>query len=188
MDSGKRLLLRLRCGQRELLTCPTEALDGGTARWNEEFVFDSDGVEAQQEEPVRTSGLEVEVWMWGEGIGPGDTGCPGPAGSQQIGNGFLGASDFLQPLSFEGPALGVPLQLFAPRGRHPSANVRVTDKRVHVQTEDAAGQIRLLTAYADRGARYEFCPAGCGAALPAVLIRLHLLLCPSALVSLWETC
>jgi hypothetical protein len=143
------LLLRLRCGDHELLTCPTKALDGGIARWNEEFVFDAD---FRQE----NAALQIEVWMWGDGTGPGETGCPGPAGSEQIGEGAVEGSELRKPADATGPVLGAPLRLFVPRSRHPQANVRLTDKRVHVQTEESAGQIRLLTAYVSDGAKYEF--------------------------------
>jgi hypothetical protein len=197
VKAGKMILMRLRCGQSELLTCPSAAIEGGAVHWNEEFIFDmSSGTNLKQEDdavgpdPVIIAGssLEVEIWMWGEGSVLGESGSPGPAGSEMIAQIVIGPEK-LRLLAQRGSAtagdasaVGAPLRLSVPTGRHPLANVRKTDKRVHVQTENSAGNVRLLITSARSDIGYEVCPAGCGAGLPIGAMRLHLLICPAALV------
>ena len=197
VETGRMVLLRLRCGQSELFTCPAETADGGTVQWNEEFIFDMDSAMAgsvgdslASESPSNLDesrpGLELDVWLWGDGSKPGTAGSPGPAGSDLIGQATMGFTELRQNIATSafGSRLGAPLRLSAPHGRHPAANVRTTDRRVHVQTEDSAGYLRVLTAFVASGSGYEFCAAGCGAALPAGLMRFHLLICPSVLVNI----
>ena len=193
---GKMILMRLRCGQSELLTCPAVAVEGGVVHWDEEFIFDmsGDNLFQQKDESVQDtvfiggSSLEVEIWMWGEGAVLGESGSPGPAGSEMIGQIFIGPEE-LHLLAQRGSAtatdasaIGAPLRLSVPAGRRPLANVRTTDKRVHVHTESSAGYVRLLVSYARSDVGYEICPAGCGTGLPIGAMRLHLLICPAALV------
>jgi hypothetical protein len=192
------ILMRLRCGQSELLTCPAAAAEGGVVHWNEEFVFDmksdpnllTQGDVDEVQEPTLAAGssLEVEIWMWGEGAGLGESGSPGPGGSEMIGQIIISPEDLRllaqrgSPTAGDASAVGAPLRLNVPAGRHPFANVRKTDKLVHVHTESTAGHVRLLVTLARNDVGYEFCPTGCGAGLPIGSMRLHLLICPAALV------